>query len=92
VRGAGWDTYRYWEIPFFGSVLLSQRIPVAIPDNFVEDTEAVFFDTIPEFAAKLIWLLDHPADAERIAKAGQQKCMARHLSTHRATTVLEAIF
>jgi hypothetical protein len=91
VRGAGWDTYRYWEIPLFGGVLLSQKLPIAIADDFVDGEEALFFETIPEFAARLAWLLDHPADAERIARAGQQKSAARHLSIHRAATVLDAL-
>jgi hypothetical protein len=90
VRGAGWDTYRYWEIPFFGSVLLSQRLPIHIDDDFVDGEEAVFFATVEEFRGALRWLLAHPAEAERIARAGQRKCLARHLSSHRAATVLDA--
>lgn len=34
ARGCGWDTYRYWEIPYFGTALLSQRLEIVIPDNF----------------------------------------------------------
>lgn len=91
VRGAGWDTYRYWEVPYFGAALVSQRMPIRIAGNLVEDSEAIFFDTVDEFWRKTKALLDDPARAEAIAQRGRQAIMTRHLSTHRATTVLEAV-
>ena len=91
VRGAGWDTYRYWEIPFLGSVLLSQRLPIVIPNDFVEGEEAVRFDTVSDFRSRLQWLLEHPDAAEEIARAGHAKCMTAHLSAHRAATVMDAL-
>lgn len=91
VRGNGWDTYRYWEIPYFGACMLSQRPAIVIPGNFVDDQEAVYYDSISDFKSKLKLLLDHPDEAVKIAEAGRKAAMERHLSIHRAKTVLEAL-
>jgi hypothetical protein len=90
ARGAGWDTYRYWETAFFGCALLSQRMSIAIPANFVEGTEAIFFDDVGDFKRKLQGLLSDPPRALAIGKACRNACLDRHLSIHRAKTVIES--
>lgn len=92
VRGYGWDTYRYWEVPYFGACLLSQRLEIVIPGDFEENREAVFFSDMDEFEKKLRALMDNQARALWISQAGRRACFERHLSTHRAKTVLDAIF
>lgn len=91
VRGNGWDTYRYWEIPYFGSALLSQRLEIIIPDDFVEGQEAVFYDNAEDFKTKLLGMLENPERTFEIAKAGRSAAMSRHLSIHRARTVLDSL-
>jgi hypothetical protein len=91
VRGCGWDTYRYWETAYSGRVLLSQRLGIRIPDNFLDANEAVFFDGISDFKYKLEGLLGDPNRASLIGQAGRKACLERHMSTHRAKTVLEAL-
>lgn len=91
ARGAGWDTYRYWESAYFGCALLSQRLSIVIPSNFVDGTEAVFFDNVDDFKKKLSDLLDDPDRAITIGKASRNACIDRHLSIHRAKTVLESV-
>lgn len=91
ARGAGWDTYRYWETPYFGALLFSQRLAITIPGNFVENEEAIFFDDIPEFRKKLEKLLGSRDLVAQMAATGQRACHERHLSIHRARTVLDAI-
>jgi len=78
VRGGGWDTYRYWETAYFGAALLSQRLMIEIPGDFVDGIEAAFFDGPAGFAAEL-------------GRAGRAACLERHLSTNRAKTVLDAV-
>lgn len=91
ARGAGWDTYRYWETAYFGCALLSQRMAISIPGNFVDGTEAIFFDDVGDFKKKLEGLLSDPARAIAIGKASRNACVDRHLSIHRAKTVLEDV-
>jgi hypothetical protein len=91
ARGAGWDTYRYWETAYFGCALLSQRLAITIPGNFIDGKEAIFFDGIGDFQKKLDGLLADPARAASIGNASRAACMDRHLSIHRAKTVLEGV-
>jgi hypothetical protein len=91
ARGAGWDTYRYWEIPYFGAALLSQNVALVIPGNFAPGREALFFDGMPDCQTKLKLLLNNRALAEMIGVEGRKASLERHLSIHRAKTVLEAL-
>jgi hypothetical protein len=89
VRGNGFDTYRYWEIPYAGALLLAETPRTVIPDNFVDGVEAVFAEPA-ELATTARRLLKSDA-IEQIAAAGHAKLMAKHLSRHRAETVLERL-
>lgn len=91
VRGCGWDTYRYWEIPYFGVTLLSQKLQIEIPNNFLEDYEAVFFESMDEMLSKLKYLVNNPEVAIQIGARGRKAALERHLAEHRARTVLEAL-
>lgn len=91
ARGAGWDTYRYWEIPYFGCALLAQRMPIVVPENYVDGVEAIFYENTDDFRKKLKVLLESPETIRRIAAAGQKACIERHLSVHRAKRILEEL-
>lgn len=91
ARGAGWDTYRYWEVPYFGALLFTQRLGIVIPGDFRDGQEAVAFDGVGDFQSRLQALLADPARIEAIARAGAEAVNQRHLSTHRATRILEAL-
>lgn len=91
VRGTGWDTYRYWETLYFGTALLSQRLPLVIPEEPVEGQEVVYFENSKDFRVKLEELLSNEEKTLGIGAAGRKACMSRHLSEHRAKTVLEAL-
>ena len=86
VRGLGYDTYRYWEIPYAGALLLSESPRTVIPGNFVDGREAVFapIDKLAERARDLL-----SRDTSAIAAAGRQKLLAQHTSVQRAQTVLD---
>src|SRR5262249_42067209 len=85
VRGDGFDTYRYWEIPYAGAMLLSETPQTVIPDNFVNGVEAVFAEP-GRLCDEARRLLESQA-TEPIAAAGRAKLMSAHLSRHRAEVV-----
>lgn len=91
IRGMGWDTYRYWEVPYFGAALLAQRPAHVIPANFEDGREAVFYDNPSDFRKKLESMMREPGKTMELAAAGHIALSHRHLSTHRARTVLEAL-
>lgn len=86
--GFGYDTYRYWELPAHGCMLLAERTPFRIPLNFVEGESAVFFDDTPELLDKLDFYLAHPNEAEAIARRGYQHAREHHTASARARQML----
>ena len=91
VRGNGWDTYRYWEIPYFGAAMLAQRPGIVIPGDFVDGVEAVFYDDAADMKRKLLRMVEDVNRTVKIGEAGRKASLERHLSVNRARTVLEAL-
>jgi hypothetical protein len=85
VRGLGYDTYRYWEIPYVGSLVLSEPPRTVIPNNFIDDVEAVFAPPA-RLVETGIRLLER--DTQQIADAGRAKVLKHHTSVQRAEAVL----
>lgn len=65
-------TTRSTEIPAIGSLLCGERTSDHL-EMYVEDEEAVFFDTADECARKCFALLSDPERLGRIAAAGQRR-------------------
>src|SRR5439155_19252886 len=90
LHGLGYDTYRYWEIPYTGSLLLSEPSRTVIGDNFTDRREAVFAAPthLVETARQL---LEQPIETEQIAAAGRAKLLQFHTSIQRAQIVAERL-
>lgn len=76
---------------YHGALLLSQRLPILIPDNFIDGTSAAFFDSPEEMVEKAQDLLTHPATLARIASAGRRLALEKHTAGARARYVLEKL-
>jgi len=90
-RGTGWDTYRYWEIPYFGSVLLGQKSQLKIEDDFVHGESCLKFSTAGEAKSLIEEFLQKKDKLSYIANKGKELVMRKHLSTHRAMKVWKII-
>ena len=62
-----------------------------ISDLFEEDKEVVTYRTIDEAVEKVNYLLDHPDEAEKIAKAGQARTLKDHTIMNRCQQIDEVI-
>lgn len=71
------DTYtrRCFEIPACGRLLLCERTD-DLKEMFIEGEEAIFFSGKEELVEKVLWLLKHPVEIERIAEAGRRRVWA----------------
>ena len=67
-------TTRTFEIPACGGFLLAERTP-AHRSLFIENSEAVYFDSNEELVDKVDYYLKHESERQRVAKAGYQKVM-----------------
>lgn len=90
--GVGFDTVRYWEIPANGVMLLAERPPIIIPNNFEDGISAVFFETMSELESKLDYYLKHPDEAARIAAHGYAHYLKHHTTTARARYFLSTVY
>lgn len=90
--GAGFGSYRYWEIPYCGALLVAQPLPIVVPRNFQREKQALFYMTPSELLETVQWALSHPTEAAEIAKAGTLHLLQHHLSLHRAQWVADVVW
>ncbi len=89
--GFGFDTVRYWEAPAHGCMLLAERPPIEIPNNFEDGESAVFFDDLPDLEDKLRFYLSRPDEVNRIAENGFEHYRLFHTGRARAKYLLECL-
>jgi hypothetical protein len=89
--GKGYDTVRYWELPAHGCMLLSERLPIHIPHDFVDGESAIFFDTPCDMLGKLGQCFNNLQETSRIAQAGEAHFLQHHTATARARQMLHVI-
>ena len=73
-----------------GTCLVTERCN-NVGDLFVEGVEAVTYKRVEECVEKVRHLIDHPAEAEQIARAGQARTLRDHTALARARTVSEEL-
>ncbi|MBJ6724076.1 CgeB family protein [Geomesophilobacter sediminis] len=74
---------RLFETTGTGSCLVTDWKP-NLPELFEPDREVVVYKSTEECREKVTWLLEHPAEMESIAKAGQKRTLENHGFSHRA--------
>ncbi len=89
--GFGYDTVRYWELPAHGCMLLSEQLPIRIPNNFVHGESAVFFDDLEELERLLVYYSERPEEAAQIARSGRDHLERHHTGAARAKQFLARI-
>ncbi|MBI1320754.1 MAG: glycosyltransferase [Candidatus Hydrogenedens sp.] len=86
--GKGFDTVRYWELPAHGCLLVSRRLPIHVPHDFVDGESAVFFESVNELESKLRYYLEQTDAAAQIASQGYKHWRAHHTAEARARQFL----
>ncbi len=89
--GYGFDTVRYWEVPAQGCLLLSEKSPLCIPNNFIDGKNALFFEDLTELNEKLVFCNNNPEKVFDIALAGWNHFNQYHSNSKRAQYVLACI-
>ncbi|OGW53934.1 MAG: hypothetical protein A2Y81_00970 [Nitrospirae bacterium RBG_13_43_8] len=91
VPGGGFDTLRFWEILGMGSLLISKRIALQMPNALIEGQHYVVFDTKQELDSVIRWLYSRPDEADRIRRHGHEYVLTYHTSNARALYFLKKI-
>lgn len=90
LPGSSFDIFRYWEVPYYGTCLMSQRVPLKIDHNFEDGVSAVFFNGLRDFEDKLMGTLRNE-NYENIAKNGNMHFLRYHTDKTRAQKLLAEI-
>lgn len=92
LRGGGWDTMRYWEVPAVGGFMLSQKPGIVIPNNFEHEKDIVFIkDDLSDLVDLGKYYLKNEIKREEIAKNGQNKLLEYHTDIKRVEYIFETI-
>lgn len=77
---------RCFEVTGIGSCLITDH-GNGMKEFFDIENDIVTFNSVDECLAKVRYLLDHPAEIDRIAKNGQRTTLARHTVAHRCQAI-----
>lgn len=92
MRGSGRDTQRYWEIPLYRTLMLSDGTMGCLhPYAFEDGKTASFYNSIDELLGKIDFFLKEKKAADRIASAGKEHLRKYHTTGSRAVFFLERV-
>jgi len=94
MRGSGRDTTRYWEIPLFKTLLISDGTMGAMhPHPFEHGKTAVFYDenNLKQVPELIEYYCTYETERRRIANAGYEHLMKYHTMKARAEYFLEIV-
>ena len=92
VRGTGWDTLRFWEMLAMGTAVLSQKLPLVLPEPPVDREHLVWLRSdVEDLRERADYYLAHDAEREAIARQGRAWVLAHHTHLARARQLLEVL-
>jgi len=75
----GFDTVRYWEIPYSGSALISRRPKTLIPNN------------LKDLKHHIEYVIEDPATTLKMGEEVREFVMKYHSPESRAKTIINAL-
>lgn len=84
-RGHGWDTVRRFEACDYSGLVLSDRLPIKTPNDFLEGQHIVHYnDDLSDLVGKIIFYLKNDKIRKEIGEAGKRYAHIYHSSLTRA--------
>lgn len=92
VRGGGWDTLRLWEMLAMGTAVLSQRLPLVIPQPPTDGAELAWVrEDLADLHERIGYFLTHEEERAAMARAGRAWVLAHHDHRARAQQLVAAL-
>jgi len=91
LKGAGCDTFRFWENAACNAVHVSQRMQLLIPNDFIEKRHLFRFADGAELFETIDGILDGAVDEERIIAASREHLAMYHTTEKRAAYLLDRL-
>ncbi len=91
LRGAGYDTFRFWENAACNALHVSEAMPLLIPDDFKDKRNIMRFSDIDQLRSIIDSHLSGSKETDQIIQNSRQHLKDYHLTTKRATYFLDRI-
>ncbi len=91
LRGAGYDTFRFWENCACRGVHISQRMPLYIPFDFVEGRDILRFSTTEELFRQIDAVLEGTITSEDMINHCRKRLLSHHSTKKRAEMLLKKL-
>jgi len=92
LRGGGWDTLRYWEVPAIGGFMITQKPGIVIPNNY-EDKKHVIYcnDNLGDLIDLCEYYLANDRKREDIATCALMHTKKYHTDCKRVEYIMKKI-
>lgn len=80
---------RTFEAAMVGTVQLYFQPSCFLTNYYDVGTEIVSCETVPDLEERMVWLISHPEDALKIARASQTRTICEHTYAHRSKFICE---
>jgi hypothetical protein len=91
LPGDGYDTFRFWENAACNAVHVSAKMPLFIPNDFVDGSHVFRFAKIDELKMIVDGVLDRKLEIDEIIRNARDHLVQFHLTTKRAEYLLDRI-
>jgi hypothetical protein len=91
VRGAGYDTFRFWENAACNAVHVVQAMPLYIPNDFQEGVHLFRFRSLDELRRIVDALLEGKTDEAAMIRKNREHLTRFHTTQARAAYLLERL-
>ncbi|MGB3751738.1 MAG: glycosyltransferase, partial [Arcobacteraceae bacterium] len=83
LRGAGWDTLRFWELSALGSFMISQKLNIKIENGFTNNKNIIYCeDDISDLVELCDYYLKHENKRIKIAQNAKKHIYEHHTDLH----------
>jgi len=91
LRGAGHDTFRFWENAACNALHVSEAMSLFIPNDFKDKRDIMRFSDIDQLRSIVDSRLSGRKETDQIIQNSRQHLMDYHLTTSRATYFIDRI-
>jgi hypothetical protein len=91
VRGAGYDTFRFWENSACNAVHVSQKMPLFIPNDFVHKIHLFRFSRLEDLRKTIDRVLEEEVDPQEMIRENRDHLKKFHSTRARALYLLDRL-
>lgn len=91
LPGAGYDTFRFWENAACNAFHVSARMPLLIPNDFIDHTHIFRFEKIEKLRRIIDGILQGRVPSDEVIANNRNHLVTHHLTTKRAEYLLNKL-